>query len=151
MKNLRSILALALLASTASAASAGEKFAATNYYVTETKTWSTGEKTGYWMAKFTGVSQVSQGPVDTLSVECNGAGYWGTGGVSGNGICVHGTGDDTFVLRFDVREGAKDNSWTILSGSGKYQGLVGSGTATTEKLPGNRRISKLIGELEFQK
>ncbi len=151
MKKLQFILALALLPATMSAVSAGEKFAATNYYVTDTKTWLTGEKTGYWMSKFTGVSQVLHGPVDTLAVECNGAGYWGTGGVSGNGICVHGTGDDTFVLRFEAQAGAKTNSWKILSGRGKYEGLVGEGTATTDKLPGNRRVSKLIGQMELRK
>ncbi len=150
MKKLQFILALALLPATMSAVSAGEKFAATNYYVTDTKTWLTGEKTGYWMSKFTGVSQVLHPPVDTLAVECNGAGYWGTGGVSGNGICVHGTGDDTFVLRFEAQAGAKANSWKILSGRGKYKGLVGKGTATTKKLPGDRRISKLVGEMALR-
>ncbi len=148
MKKFQLILVLAFLASSVPTVSAGEKFTATNYYVTDTKTWLTGEKTGYWMAKFSGVSQVLQGPVDTLAVE---SGYWGAGGVSGNGICVHGTDEDTFVLRFEAREGVKANSWRILSGRGKYQGLVGEGTATTNKLPGNRRVSKLTGEMEIRK
>ncbi len=130
-------------------AHAGEKFAATNYYVTETKAWPAGEKAGYWMVKFSGVSETTAGPVSTLSVECNGAGFWGRDGVSGTGICVHGTGDDTFILRWQANPGGKANNWTILSGKGKYKGIAGAGTATTKKLPGNRRISKLIGEVEL--
>ena len=148
MKKFMFILALAMAPSTVFA---GEKFAATNYYVTESKTWPTGEKAGYWMVKFAGVSEVSQGPIDTLAVECNGAGYWGAGGVTGNGICVHGTGDDTFVLHWQADKGAKANAWKILSGKGNFKGLTGQGTATSKKLPGNRRISKLEGEVELAK
>ena len=128
---------------------AGEKFAATNYYVTETKAWPTQEKAGYWMVKFSGVSETTAGPVGTLPVECNGAGFWSKTGATGNGICIHGSGDDTFILRWDATPGSKPNSWKILSGKGKYKGLTGQGTAITEKLPGNRRISKLVGEVKL--
>lgn len=126
---------------------AAEKFTATNTYVTESKAWPTGEKSGYWMVKFTGVSQVTAGPIDTMAVECHGAGFWGASGLDGNGICVHGVGDDTFILRFDTN--SPKNTWQILTGTGKYLGLTGSGTATTKKLPGNRRISKLDGEVSL--
>jgi len=148
MKKAPFILALALLPTVGLAA---EKFTATNYYVTESHTWPTTQKTGYWMVRFTGVSQVSQGPVETLGVECNGAGFWGADGISGNGICVHGTGDDTFVLRWDTQPGATENTWRILGGTGKYENLQGQGTATTQRLPGNRRISRLEGEVQLTK
>ena len=115
MKRHLFIMALALAPTTVLA---GEKLVATNYYVTETQTWPTAEKAGYWMVNFQGVSEVSQGPLDTLAIECNGAGFWSAGGLSGNGICVHGSGDDTFVLRWDVKKGSKVNSWRILSGKG---------------------------------
>ena len=69
----------------------------------------------------------------------------------GEGICVHGAGDDTFVLRWEAIPGGKSNSWKVLSGKGKYAGIAGKGTATTKKLPGNRRISDLVGELELAK
>ncbi len=129
------------------AGASAEEFAATNTYVTETQTWPTGEKDGYWMVKFSGVSQVLAGPVETMAVECNGAGFWSAEGIVGNGICVHGSGEDTFVLRFDNKPGS--NTWEILSGTGRYVTLTGSGTATTEKLPGNRRISLLGGEVSL--
>jgi len=126
-------------------AQSAENFTATNTYVTESKVWPTGEKAGYWIVKFSGVSQVTEGPVDTSAVECHGAGFWGASGANGSGICIHGTGDDTFILRFDT--GSPENTWQILSGTGKYSGLTGKGTAATEKLPGNRRISKLVGKV----
>ncbi|NNF79761.1 MAG: hypothetical protein HKN05_17190 [Rhizobiales bacterium] len=130
---------------------AGENFAATNYYVTETKAWPTGEKAGYWMVKFSGVSETSAGPIATLPVECHGAGFWSKEGVGGDGICTHGSGDDTFILRWEAIPGAKSNNWKILSGKGKYAGITGKGAANTKKLTGNRRISKLVGEVELPK
>jgi len=129
------------------AAPAAEKFAATNTYVTESQTWPVDDTSGYWMVAFKGVSQVTEGPVETMAVQCNGAGFWGPDGLDGNGICVHGDGDDTFILRFDSQPGG--NTWEILSGAGKYEGLTGAGTAVTEALPGNRRISRLTGEVSL--
>ena len=127
------------------AAQAEENFKATNTYVTETKAWPVDQTTGYWMVAFKGISQVIEGPIDTMGVECHGAGFWGPEGLEGNGICVHGEGDDTFILRFDSQPSG--NTWTILSGTGKYLGVSGAGTAVTEALPGNRRISRLAGKV----
>lgn len=143
---IKPLIALGIALSPVAVASA-EEFAATNTYVTETKTWPTGEKDGYWMVKFTGVSQIAKGPIETMAVECNGAGFWSAEGIVGTGICVHGSGEDTFVLRFDNKPGS--NTWRILSGTGKYIGLTGSGTATTKKLPGNRRVSVLNGDVNL--
>lgn len=127
------------------AASAAEKFEATNTYVTETQLWPVDESSGYWMVKFQGVSQVTEGPIESMAVECHGAGFWGSKGLAGNGICMHGDGEDTFILRFDTEPNG--NTWQILSGSGRYQDLSGAGTAITEALPGNRRITKLVGDV----
>ena len=77
MKKLLLILAMGL---TPTATLASERMAATNYYVTETKTWPTAEGAGYWMVEFTGISQVTKGPLDTAAIECNGAGFWGAEG-----------------------------------------------------------------------
>ncbi|MEP1208437.1 MAG: hypothetical protein ABJM29_10615 [Rhizobiaceae bacterium] len=138
-----------LLAVAPMSAQAGEVFKATNTYVTETQAWPVDQKSGYWMVAFKGISQVTEGPVDTMGVECHGAGFWGDDGLKGNGICVHGEGDDKFTLRFETQP--TGNSWTILSGTGKYKALTGAGTAVTEALPGNRRISKLVGEVTISK
>ena len=118
---------------------AGEKFVA----------MPINEKSGYWIVKFEGISNVSSGPVDTMAVSCDGAGFWGADGVKGQGICVHGAGDDTFTLRWEAAPGAVENQWQILSGKGKYLNLTGQGVAKTQKLPGNRRITSLEGELEL--
>lgn len=126
-------------------ADAGEKFVATNYYVTKTNAMPIDEKSGFWIAKFEGISNVSSGPVDTMAVSCDGAGFWDINGVSGQGICVHGTDDDTFTLRWEALPGAVENQWEILSGKGKYLNLTGQGIAKTQKLSGNRRITTLEG------
>ena len=141
------ILTFIMLAIAPIAAQAEDKFKATNVYVSESKAWPIDQSTGYWMVEFHGVSQVSEGPIDTLAVECHGAGFWGAEGLDGNGICIHGEGDDTFMLRFDSKPDG--NTWAILSGTGKYHSLTGSGTALTEALPGNRRISKLEGNVNL--
>ena len=144
---MRKFLVVLAICLNSSLALAGEKFAATNYYVTETKAWPTGEKAGYWMVKFSGISETTAGPIASLPVECHGAGFWGKASVSGNGICVHGSGNDTFIVRWEAIPGGKSNTWKIQAGKGKYAGITGEGTATTKKLPGNRRISKLAGEV----
>lgn len=143
---IKPLIALGIALSPVAAASA-EEFAATNTYVTETQAWPISAKDGYWVVKFTGVSQVAKGPIETMAVECNGAGFWNAEGVVGNGICVHGSGENTFVMRWDADGPIR--TWEILSGAGKYMTLTGSGAATTEKLPGNRRISKLEGDVSL--
>ena len=143
---IKPLIALGIVLLPVAAASA-EEFAATNAYVTETKAWPITTKDGYWMVRFEGVSQVTKGPIETMAVECNGAGFWGAEGIVGNGICVHGSGEDTFILRWDAD--GPSRTWEILSGTGKYATLTGSGTATTKKLAGNRRISKLAGTVNL--
>ena len=52
--HMRKFLVVLAICLNSSLALAGEKFAGTNYYVTETKAWPTGEKAVYWMVKFSG-------------------------------------------------------------------------------------------------
>jgi hypothetical protein len=144
--NMRTLCALGL-ALLPIAAQAADNFTATNTYVADTQTWPIDKNTGYWTVTFNGVSQVTEGPIDTMAVECHGAGFWGPEGIVGGGICLHGSGDDTFILRFD--NAPDGNTWEIQSGSGKYKSLSGTGTAVTERLAGNRRISVLVGEVSL--
>ncbi len=130
-------------------ANAAEKFVATNFYVTNTKASSIDDNSGYWVVTFEGISKVSAGPIDTMAVTCDGSGFWNAKGTSGQGICVHGVGEDTFTLRWEAEPGAGENKWQILAGKGKYLNITGQGIVTTQKLPGNRRISTLQGEVEL--
>ena len=128
-------------------AHAAETFTATNYYVTSTEALPIDKKSGHWSLTFDGISEVSAGPVDTMAVTCRGSGFWSAKGVSGQGYCVHGSGDDTFTLRWEAVAGASENRWQVLAGTGKYSTLKGQGIAKTQKLAGNRRITTLQGEV----
>ncbi len=140
------VLSLALLPSTALA---GEKVAGTNYYVTEALTVPFDETSGYWRVDFSGVGEVTEGPLETSAVTCHGAGYWDEKGPYGDGVCIFGVGEDTFIWRFEAKQGSKANRWAIVGATGKYAGITGSGTATTQRLPGKRRITHWEGEIEL--
>ena len=155
-------IAFALASLLATSAMAGEMVSGTNYYLTEVKQWKTGVWSGYWMFSSKGISEAKQGPLPTVPVECHGAGSWDAEKMWGNGICINGKGRDTWTLRWAVDEGqsfqstAIDNykrtgKWQVVSGSGKYAGMTGSGTYTSSDLPDNRRVTMWEGEVELAK
>lgn len=146
MKHVFPMLALVLAPASALAA---EKVVLTNYYVTDTRTYPTGEKTGYWEVTFTGISEATAGPLDTMPIECHGAGYWGAEGPWGDGMCVSGAGDDLIFWLWEAPKGGEANTWEIVGGTGKYAGITGAGTARSETLSPNRRVSYLEGEVSL--
>jgi hypothetical protein len=126
---------------------AGEKVKGTNFYVTDVQNWETGDGTGYWIFHGEGVSNSMEGPLGTNALECHGAGFWDKEGSWGEGICVHGAGDDTRISSWKRGKGEKVGQWKILSGTGKYVGMTGQGSYTPTSLPGNRHMSEWEGEI----
>jgi hypothetical protein len=122
MKSLMVFLVLLLFPLTAIA---GEKVKGTTYFV---------------------VNQ-HEGPLGTGPSECHGAGFWDENGSWGEGICVHGDGDDTRTVHWKRDKGQKVGQWTNLLGTGKFAGITGGGSYTTTSLPGNRHISEWDGEV----
>ena len=127
---------------------AGEQIEGTNYYIDRGKQWSTGDQSGYWISDNKGVSDITTGPLEPVAVECHGGGFWDAGGVWGEGICIYGEGDDTYIMAFQLQKG-QDSTWRFVHGSGKYAGITGSGTFNTSRLGASRRVTHWKGEVEL--
>ena len=81
----------------------------------------------------TGGFEVIEGPVDGGPARCLGSGFGFEDGTNSiNGICVFGEGDDTFTMRWKAGEKGEANTWEIVTGTGRYEGMTGSGIATTD-------------------
>jgi len=146
---MKTILALSAVLLLTVPAIAGEKVTGTNYMVVDQQSWKTGDKTGYWMMHATGVSETVGGNLGRSAVECHGAGYWGAGGPWGEGICVHGTGDDTRTSTWKRGKGQEPGVWKFIGGTGKFKGITGEGTYMPTNLPGKRIVSDWKGEINL--
>ncbi len=145
MQRLMLFLVLLLIPLTAIA---GEKVSGTDFYVVDEQSWETGDGSGYWMWHGKGVSQIHEGPLETVAVECHGAGFWDNDGSWGEGICVNGAGDDTRMLHWKTEKSQKMmGQWKILSGTGKYAGITGGGTYKDQNLSGGRSLTEWEGEV----
>lgn len=142
---------LAILLLFAPNAFAAEKIKGANYMVVDSQNWQTGENSGYWMISAQGVSQYLEGPFETGAVECHGAGFWDAEGPWGEGICVHGKGDDTRTSSWKRGKGEDLGHWEITGGTGKYAGITGQGTYKPTTLPGGRLVSEFEGEITLAK
>jgi len=148
MRIMTILLALLLFAPNAFAA---EKVKGANYMVVDSQNWQLSENSGYWRISARGVSQVLEGPLETSAVECHGAGFWDAQGSWGEGICLHGDGDDTRTSAWKRGKGEELGSWEITGGTGKYAGATGQGTYKPTNLPGGRLVSEFDGEVTLAK
>lgn len=129
--------------------SAAEKVAVTNYYVVNQEQVPAGEDV-FWREDNYGTYTVEEGPIDSGFVRCVGSGFGGPSGVNGGGVCVYGEDEDTFTMRWEVVSFGV-NKWRIVSSTGKYSGMTGTGTTKTRvaskflALP--HRISDWEGEI----
>lgn len=78
-----------------------------------------------------GYFEVVEGPLEDGVVRCIGAGFDGSSGNSVDGICILGEDADTFTLRWSVHPSQMSNVWTIVAGTGRFEGATGEGVATT--------------------
>ena len=131
MKTLMVFLVLLLLPLTAIA---GEKVKGTTYFVVDQQGWQTGEGTGYWIWHGNGISQSVEGPLGTVPSECHGAGFWDENGSWGEGICIHGDGDDTRTVHWKRDKGQKVGQWTNVLGTGKFAGMTGGGAHILQRV-----------------
>ena len=128
---------------------AAEKVSVTNYYVVNLEEVPAGEDV-FWKEDNYGTYTVDEGPIDAGFVRCVGSGFGGPSGINGGGVCVYGVDEDTFTMRWSVVSFGL-NQWQIVSSTGKYSGMTGSGTTKTRvaskylALP--HRISDWEGEV----
>ncbi|MCU9838224.1 hypothetical protein OEZ49_10645 [Ruegeria sp. WL0004] len=130
---------------------ASEKVSATNFYVVKQEQIPAGENV-FWKEDNYGTYTIHEGSIDAGFVRCVGSGFGGPGGITGGGVCVYGAHEDTFTMRWEVVSFGF-NKWQIVSATGKYSGMTGSGTTRTRvasqfmALP--HRISDWEGEVNL--
>ena len=80
-----------------------------------------------------GAFEVVKGPFEDGAARCIGSGFVFYSGINTiEGICIFGEGEDTFTMSWKAGAMGAANSWEIVDGTGRYQGMTGSGLATTE-------------------
>ena len=142
MKRFALYLVLALIPQTALAA---EKVKGTDFFVVDLQDWETGDNAGYWIWHGKGVSHPHAGPFESEIIDCHGAGFFDKDVSWGEGICIHGEGDDTRTSSWKREKGQKMGQWKILSGTGKYQGTTGQGTYKPTSLAGDHQVTEMEG------
>ena len=98
--------------------------------------------------------EVVEGPMDDGPARCLGSGFGFKDGTNSiTGICVFGEGEDTFTMRWKAGEKGGANTWEIITGTGRYDGMTGSGLATTDIASAYRalplRRTHLVGTVEL--
>ena len=122
------VLACLLVAGSAVAAPA-ERISGTNEYVLNEERWPSGN-TVYWRQDNQGTFLVEQGRLQAGIVRCIGAGFGDIHGPNGTGICIFETNGGTFTWAWKTN-GGNPNTWWVVSATGSYFGMTGTGTART--------------------
>ncbi|MBG6164472.1 hypothetical protein [Roseibium album] len=142
-------------------ASAGELIGGTNTYISEARTWKTGEYAGYYVYDSKGTTVWEKGPLPDGAVECHGAGFWTPKEILGDGICIFGTSPDRWTVAHELTPGsnlwnAQDKNpfhrqgvWHVVHGTGRYVGMTGEGTYVSNELSDGRKTTWFEGDVEF--
>lgn len=127
-----SILNLALVGFWASSpAFAEERIEINNIYPLNQEYFQLSDSV-YYMQDNRGYFEVVEGPIEEGPARCVGGGFGSQNGENSiQGVCVFREAEDTFTMRWKAGEQGKANTWTIVAGKGKYDGMTGEGTATT--------------------
>ena len=130
---MRSLQLISLLAILGAPASADEqRIEINNVYPLNQENFILGDHI-FHMADNTGGFEVVEGPMDGGPARCMGSGFGFEDGTNTiTGICVFGDGDDTFTMRWKAGEKGAANTWEIVLGTGRYEGMIGSGIASTD-------------------
>ena len=143
----------------AGSALAGEMISGTNTYVTEQRTWDTGESSGYYMYDSTGTIEAHAGPLPNGPIECHGAGFWTPEEIMGDGICIFGEAPHRWTVAFNMDLGNQFNAqraeqyrrrgtWEVVRGTGKYVGMTGTGSFVTGPVVDGKKTTQWEGEVE---
>jgi hypothetical protein len=146
----------------AGSALAGEMISGTNAYVTDQRTWKTGEFSGYYMYDSSGTMDTHAGPMPNGPVECHGAGFWTPEEIMGEGICIFGEAPHRWTVAFAMDPGNKFDAqraenyrrrgtWKVLHGTGKYVGVTGTGSFVTGPVVDGQKTTQWEGEVELPK
>ena len=80
-----------------------------------------------------GFFEVVDGPFEAGPARCIGSGFgYRDGRNTISGICIFGEDADTFTMAWEAGEQGAANEWKIVGATGRYEGMTGSGIATTD-------------------
>ena len=86
----------------------------------------------YYTQDNRGYFEVIEGPLEEGPARCVGGGFGAQNGENSiEGVCVFGEAENTFIMRWKAGQQGQANTWTILDGTGMYEGMTGEGIATT--------------------
>lgn len=86
----------------------------------------------YYTQDNSGFFEVVEGPFQEGPARCIGAGFGFEDGTNSiKGVCIFGEGEDTFTMKWVAGEKGDANTWNIVGGTGKFEGMTGEGIATT--------------------
>ncbi|HMB78239.1 MAG TPA: hypothetical protein VKN76_17735 [Kiloniellaceae bacterium] len=142
-------------------ASAGELVSGVNTYMSDARTWKTGEFAGYYIYDSKGTTVWKKGPLQDGPVECHGAGFWTPKDIMGDGICIFGAAPDRWTVAHELTPGAnlwnaqdknpfhRRGVWRVVQGTGRFVGMTGTGTFVSNELADGRKTTLFEGEVEF--
>ena len=154
MKNtIMSVMGAALLAT--GAAHADQPIELNNVYPLNQEYFQLSESM-YYTQDNRGYFEVVEGPFEEGPARCVGSGFGFRDGTNSiDGICIFGEGEDTFTMRWKSGEKGEANTWSIVAGTGRYDGMTGEGIATTavevmyKAMP--LRQSHILGRVDIPK
>jgi len=135
-------------------ASAGELVSGVNTYMSDARTWKTGEFAGYYIYDSKGTTVWKKGPL-------HGAGFWTPKEIMGDGICIFGAAPDRWTVAHELTPGAnlwnaqdknpfhRRGVWRVVQGTGRFVGMTGTGTFVSNELADGRKTTLFEGEVEF--
>ena len=124
------LLAIILLLLSGSLALAQDRVSGENSYALREVKWTLNDGV-YWQQENFGTYTVGEGPIAPGFVECIGAGFGGASGVRGEGICIFRNDEGSFTWTWQAIPGQMNN-WQVAAGTGRYEGMTGSGTAKSK-------------------
>ena len=133
---MRKMVLAALCIAIPGLAGAGERVVGVNTYVRKVESWpldTDGMAGSYWRQNNYGSFRMTEGDFAPGLVECIGAGFGLPSGVRGEGICLFDSEGDRFTMVWQAVPGQM-NTWQIVSGTGRFAGIRGEGTAKSRIL-----------------
>lgn len=150
----------ALIATIAVPALAGEQFAGTHTYSAQQQVWAPVAGHIWQTVTMVGDFEPTSGPIPASRIECRGANYRATTAQEASGVCVFGEGQDVWMLRYRMTRNdmaaqtaeqfRRTGEWTVVGGTGRYNGMTGEGFYWAEDASGIQR-TRWGGEVTIPK
>ena len=128
----RNMIAALIGLAAAGAALADEDIEINNIYPINSELFQLSDQAFYTQDN-EGHFEVLKGPFEEGPARCIGSGFVQKDGVTDvEGICIFGEAGNSFTMKWQAGAQGLANKWHIVSGTGRYKGMTGTGIATTD-------------------